>query len=34
MTAGSEMLKLLRTRRKQYSLPQPFYTDDCSTSRT
>ena len=27
MTAGSEMLKLLRTRRKQYSLPQPFYTD-------
>lgn len=28
MTAGSEMLKLLRTRRKQYSLPQPFYTDD------
>lgn len=27
MTTGSEMLKLLRTRRKQYSLPQPFYTD-------
>jgi len=27
MTSGSEMLQLLRTRRKQYSLPQPFYTD-------
>jgi Rieske 2Fe-2S family protein len=27
MTTGAEMMKLLRTRRKQYSLPQPFYTD-------
>jgi Rieske 2Fe-2S family protein len=27
MTTGSEMLKLLDVRRKQYSLPQPFYTD-------
>jgi phenylpropionate dioxygenase-like ring-hydroxylating dioxygenase large terminal subunit len=27
MTASSKMLDLLRTRRKQYSLPQPFYTD-------
>lgn len=27
MTAGSEMQELLRTRKKQYTLPQPFYTD-------
>jgi len=27
MTTGAEMLKLLRTRKKQYTLPQPFYMD-------
>lgn len=27
MTTGSDMLTLLRSRRKQYSLPQAFYTD-------
>jgi glycine betaine catabolism A len=27
MTTGAEMLKLLRTRKKQHTLPQPFYTD-------
>ncbi|HSU07505.1 MAG TPA: aromatic ring-hydroxylating dioxygenase subunit alpha [Acetobacteraceae bacterium] len=27
MTTGSEMLKLLQSRPKQFTLPQPFYTD-------